>query len=310
MLDLIEGLSPYTRGNLDQSQESGQKLRSIPVHTGKPSTPTAGCPSARVYPRTHGETHRPGKWRSTTKGLSPYTRGNLPKEDRGGPGAGSIPVHTGKPSACWQIDRHTRVYPRTHGETCDAFEVVLKNHGLSPYTRGNPRSSSQMTPWKRSIPVHTGKPRPTAQTSIFTRVYPRTHGETRYAGGYIDSLSGLSPYTRGNPVPANASGISARSIPVHTGKPNKHRVFICHVVVYPRTHGETGNALGFQPGCPGLSPYTRGNPISSCTIRHNQRSIPVHTGKPAENTVSRGKSRVYPRTHGETFRVSGDGLRV
>ena len=301
MLDLIEGLSPYTRGNLDQSQESGQKLRSIPVHTGKPSTPTAGCPSARVYPRTHGETHRPGKWRSTTKGLSPYTRGNLPKEDRGGPGAGSIPVHTGKPSACWQIDRHTRVYPRTHGETCDAFEVVLKNHGLSPYTRGNPRSSSQMTPWKRSIPVHTGKPRPTAQTSIFTRVYPRTHGETRYAGGYIDSLSGLSPYTRGNPINIGSLFAMWWSIPVHTGKPEMPWDFSQGVQVYPRTHGETLYPVAPYDTIKGLSPYTRGNQQKIQYRGENHGSIPVHTGKPFAYLATACVSEVYPRTHGETF---------
>ena len=70
------------------------------------------------------------------------------------------------------------VYPRTHGETTMAHDVLVSFKGLSPYTRGNRFSSSIVPMTFGSIPVHTGKPRSNSGYADRQRVYPRTHGET------------------------------------------------------------------------------------------------------------------------------------
>ena len=131
-------------------------------------------------------------------------------------------------------------------------------------------------------------------------VYPRTHGETLRVSYRAQTAPGLSPYTRGNPLPDFPSKKLSWSIPVHTGKPCPTPPMVAHSWVYPRTHGETAQQPIYLYIGEGLSPYTRGNPKRSNGDVFFQRSIPVHTGKPTYNNAARTRLRVYPRTHGET----------
>ena len=98
----------------------------------------------------------------------------------------------------------------------------------------------------------------------------------------------------------DVSAIWRWSIPVHTGKPfpKTSQGFIPRV--YPRTHGETERDIGLRTAHRGLSPYTRGNPITGYYPDGQLGSIPVHTGKPYLSVVGLGLLKVYPRTHGET----------
>ena len=91
------GLSPYTRGNQVQTARRVKFLRSIPVHTGKPSSSAKPPSLVTVYPRTHGETQMNHRYEGTYYGLSPYTRGNLVWTISRPVEMWSIPVHTGKP---------------------------------------------------------------------------------------------------------------------------------------------------------------------------------------------------------------------
>ena len=111
------------------------------------------------------------------------------------------------------------VYPRTHGETILGIHTPQTIHGLSPYTRGNPKGAEKTITDPRSIPVHTGKPLRYAVNIYFPWVYPRTHGETIRT--LCDTLNqrGLSPYTRGNRGVQAVQVSLIGSIPVHTGKP-------------------------------------------------------------------------------------------
>ena len=88
---------PYTRGNRIQWERHIKEVRSIPVHTGKPTQPDFCKYPIRVYPRTHGETRASFTHRISFLGLSPYTRGNRQYVFISPPIYGSIPVHTGKP---------------------------------------------------------------------------------------------------------------------------------------------------------------------------------------------------------------------
>ena len=121
-----QGLSPYTRGNHFLGLGLAY-LGSIPVHTGKPfplgeHQPGPYNDTFGVYPRTHGETSH--MRRKGFEGLSPYTRGNhiigeslkalgLSPYTRGN--LRHLRCCPGKPHSQWKL---TRVYPRTHGETC------------------------------------------------------------------------------------------------------------------------------------------------------------------------------------------------
>ena len=73
--------------------------------------------------------------------------------------------------------------------------------------------------------------------------------------------------------------------------------------VYPRTHGETYEWVVRVDGRWGLSPYTRGNLPLVSGIPLGLGSIPVHTGKPSWIDDTPILWGVYPRTHGETFRI-------
>ena len=73
--------------------------------------------------------------------------------------------------------------------------------------------------------------------------------------------------------------------------------------VYPRTHGETDMVMATLFGWYGLSPHTRGNHVSVRRASSEYRSIPAHTGKPGFLGTLNASSRVYPRTHGETWHL-------
>ena len=133
----LEGLSPHTRGNRKRTAHSGGELWSIPAHAGKPhrlmhlvgrggSIPAhAGKPALNggirsliaVYPRTRGETCFSSCTRETIWGLSPHTRGNLPRMPSARRSPGSIPAHAGKPTPNRVTASPSPVYPRTRGET-------------------------------------------------------------------------------------------------------------------------------------------------------------------------------------------------
>ena len=215
----LMGLSPYTRGNRDWQPVEAHSLGSIPVHTGKPPTRRWRYDGSKVYPRTHGETVVRRGCQGRHWGLSPYTRGNHNRRQRNRTVAGSIPVHTGKPTDDDGDTDTIEVYPRTHGETCALGFGPETLRGLSPYTRGNRTSIIHIETSRGSIPVHTGKPLHLREISLSIRVYPRTHGETFAKRTALHSSRGLSPYTRGNRGKVVSGCQVVRSIPVHTGKP-------------------------------------------------------------------------------------------
>ena len=111
-------------------------------------------------------------------GLSPYTRGNHCHSPLSCGVLGSIPVHTGEPLARVCEICVLRVYPRTHGGTLVSLHICAVSTGLSPYTRGNLVSQCFGCISSRSIPVHTGEPHSRYGGRHGFKVYPRTHGGT------------------------------------------------------------------------------------------------------------------------------------
>ena len=101
------------------------------------------------------------------------------------------------------------------GRFCKLIHAFCMTHGLSPPTRGNLESILGRTIVEGSIPAYAGKPDHNKARYLMTVVYPRLRGETCACLVYQFQYEGLSPPTRGNPIPAYA------------GKP------------YPRLRGET-----------------------------------------------------------------------
>ena len=172
-----QGLSPHTRGSRPETVAMMLLAWSIPAHTGKPAHARSAAATIGVYPRTHGEARRLPRGRPCIWGLSPHTRGSLLS------GASvililrSIPAHTGKPCRSCRCSCCLSVYPRTHGEAHYASRKGLLTEGLSPHTRGSQGADRPSPAPLRSIPAHTGKPRPRPARPSATWVYPRTHGE-------------------------------------------------------------------------------------------------------------------------------------
>ena len=53
---ILEGLSPPTRGNLENERGNGYPIRSIPAHAGEPVAIRLSGRYRRVYPRPRGGT--------------------------------------------------------------------------------------------------------------------------------------------------------------------------------------------------------------------------------------------------------------
>ena len=193
---------------------------------------------------------------------------------------GSIPAHAGKPSHPNQPVTQPPVYPRPRGEAWIKIGMALQSGGLSPPTRGSHRRDARQRRRGGSIPAHAGKPGQTVRPTSRATVYPRPRGEAGpvMAGNLF--LTGLSPPTRGSrpwlPPPPRARG----SIPAHAGKPGRDSGGAGRAAVYPRPRGEASPYPTGGPVAHGLSPPTRGSPLTSRRHRAILRSIPAHAGKP------------------------------
>ena len=151
-------------------------------------------------------------------------------------------------------------------------------------------------------------------------VYPRPRGGTEDDGASFRVWRGLSPPTRGNhpnPYPIRAR---RRSIPAHAGEPTEIEIFNADLRVYPRPRGGTDYSCDRKQGGAGLSPPTRGNPLSNAFRRNPKglspptrgnpparglygglpRSIPAHAGEPGLDQPPEPARRVYPRPRGGT----------
>ena len=280
------GLSPPTRGSPSFRLAPSASQGSIPAHTGKPVRPLRDPGRSGVYPRPHGEAVHGATGGVPKHGLSPPTRGSPLAETKDLARLGSIPAHTGKPSCSSQTEHSSGVYPRPHGEASFDVSRDFGPWGLSPPTRGSPVAPSTEHDMTRSIPAHTGKPGRTWRRRRLPAVYPRPHGEAGKLNMGRQAARGLSPPTRGSRCSLLFPPPIGRSIPAHTGKPARPTGAALLPRVYPRPHGEAGIRARNAERPPGLSPPTRGSQLGQGLHGLPRRSIPAHTGKPGEFSVT------------------------
>ena len=136
---------------------------------------------------------------------------------------------------------------------------------------------------------------------VVRAVYPRVHGGTVAALGFLLSGVGLSPRARGNPLDGQVEGERGRSIPACTGEPVIRNPIRLVGGVYPRVHGGTSRTVYVVDADGGLSPRARGNPADGLDCSCRDGSIPACTGEPLTGPLGPFLGAVYPRVHGGTF---------
>ena len=193
---------------------------------------------------------------------------------------GSIPAHAGEPPLYPRPPPNKWVYPRPRGGTGRTPRWPPPRSGLSPPTRGNPNARTRATRRRRSIPAHAGEPTAADATSWATTVYPRPRGGTDDRRTSTPRRPGLSPPTRGNPIPRASPPRRRGSIPAHAGEPAERVEQKDSGTVYPRPRGGTLTRRRRMSHGDGLSPPTRGNLQRKRARDGPRRSIPAHAGEP------------------------------
>jgi len=157
---LLQGLSPRTRGNPCTSLSPNRSSGPIPAHAGQPPYRPTLMPGSRAYPRARGATLMAAQARHIEKGLSPRTRGN-PRYVHRRPGQpGPIPAHAGQPNRQPWGRCANWAYPRARGATAAHALAVCQVRGLSPRTRGNQTAGMSYASEDGPIPAHAGQPTP------------------------------------------------------------------------------------------------------------------------------------------------------
>ena len=295
----VSGLSPPTRGSPLLAPGASHPLRSIPAHAGKPQRSIGRRDDGSVYPRPRGEASVLVPARSSASGLSPPTRGSPQYGGWADNVYRSIPAHAGKPHRAHVPATRREVYPRPRGEA-ERWEVIDDGvDGLSPPTRGSPRSGPVEHRPAGSIPAHAGKPSSRCNVARSLMVYPRPRGEALVDNDADPNASGLSPPTRGSPSRRGSAPPTTGSIPAHAGKPLEVLQVLDAERVYPRPRGEASCISSRNHSSNGLSPPTRGSQPRADAPQVLLRSIPAHAGKPWPNAQWIRTARVYPRPRGE-----------
>ena len=181
-LALIPGSSPLTRGKPCQDRRDRQRLGLIPAHAGKTALTTSSGPSCRAHPRSRGENRYTATYQVTAKGSSPLTRGKRARNRVGQLVPGLIPRLAGKTERPILIAATLPAHPRSRGENTTPRTLTPVESGSSPLTRGKPRRADRPRSWRRLIPAHAGKTRPTRHQRRTAWAHPRSRGENRDCG--------------------------------------------------------------------------------------------------------------------------------
>ena len=221
-----------------------------------------------------------------------------------GRGAGLIPAHAGKTRRFAFTRSRNRAHPRSRGENLRGHGVRLPGAGSSPLTRGKRRFAPQLLPISRLIPAHAGKTSPRSRPRRPSRAHPRSRGENANYGGWIQTIEGSSPLTRGKPLAYTEADDARGLIPAHAGKTQGRRASCSRDWAHPRSRGENDYACGCAPLAEGSSPLTRGKPGHRPAREDSEGLIPAHAGKTAGWASRVGLSRAHPRSRGENGSTS------
>ena len=176
--NVIQGLSPLTRGNRVYVVFDLLRRGPIPAHAGEPRFKLAMLFFERAYPRSRGGTKPPTSARFENGGLSPLTRGNLLPISDEQLEIGPIPAHAGEPLSRLCSENLPTAYPRSRGGTKPPGCARFLSMGLSPLTRGNQFGRKKTASWTGPIPAHAGEPNCCKVSAPVAGAYPRSRGGT------------------------------------------------------------------------------------------------------------------------------------
>ena len=169
--------SPRARGAQLNHVQREPPRGIIPAYAGSTSPRRACTPSAGDHPRMCGEHIGSAFLNVTPKGLSPHSRGALPRSGPTPPPSGIIPACAGSTqSPC--VDRRRRWdHPRMRGEHQGAQSAGVGRVGSSPHARG-----ARSDDWDDGvevgiIPACAGSTRRRTWSRRRSRDHPRMRGE-------------------------------------------------------------------------------------------------------------------------------------
>ena len=210
----------------------------------------------------------------------------------------SIPAYAGDPITRASPFPNVQVYPRLRGGSSPICTLAPSAQGLSPPTRGIRRRQVLRQGNAGSIPAYAGDPYQVVARRRPLAVYPRLRGGSPHCVALTLIQPGLSPPTRGIRRPSCPCPLSARSIPAYAGDPHPSPPRIADKAVYPRLRGGSITAGKAMNSARGLSPPTRGIPLTAVAAGICARSIPAYAGDPACLRRFGWATGVYPRLRG------------
>ena len=211
-------------------------------------------------------------------GLSPRTRGTRFGPWRSAAISRFIPADAGNTRHAQRGLFPLAVYPRGRGEHAFRTRLAVACAGLSPRTRGTQCAGLAASPEHRFIPADAGNTRFSAKDPNGGAVYPRGRGEHQASALRSNTLTGLSPRTRGTLLKLRVELIVIRFIPADAGNTTVPRGELLLMAVYPRGRGEHDRLVIFFTSTGGLSPRTRGTLACRLDTDTGERFIPADAG--------------------------------
>ena len=188
------------RGKLAKDTAGFKILRLIPAHAGKTHGKHAISRPSGAHPRACGENRFGSALSSVTRGSSPRMRGKLLDGPRLFARGRLIPAHAGKTTPAKSPASWARAHPRACGENAAQAADSGNGEGSSPRMRGKQEFLLLPPAYRRLIPAHAGKTRPSASCIRSRRAHPRACGENMNISTAASLPPGSSPRMRGKPL--------------------------------------------------------------------------------------------------------------
>ena len=176
--------------------------------------------------------------------------------------------------------------------------TIEQVRGLSPRTRGKRRRRELARPSHGPIPADAGETTGRRFLLVHTGAYPRGRGGNVVCRGLFQRGQGLSPRTRGKPVPPVPPPPPPGPIPADAGETQAPGAFQGNLRAYPRGRGGNASARRISRKSPGLSPRTRGKQSAFYDLRIPFGPIPADAGETLVRPCDALTLGAYPRGRG------------
>ena len=189
---------------------------------------------------------------------------------------------------CVAAEWDNGAYPRERGGNDLGRPNQQPCGGLSPRTRGKRHWRLPDPAWKGPIPANAGETPSPPPICSASGAYPRERGGNAVTYQLCPTPRGLSPRTRGKPLPTSATNASSGPIPANAGE-----------TLFKEFQQLAGN---------GLSPRTRGKPLAQSGQNTVVGPIPANAGETPFGQKISEVFGAYPRERGGNRHVNSKFL--